>query len=325
MTLRFNISQLRAGAALLSLSIATTPALHAAIDKDKDVTQPTATTFNFSAMSTPVRDFRYQPEGVSSSLPDNAVAADPAASLTLDAGAGQPPPGRRRSYGRSRYEDRMHNSDGSTKIAFVAGAGMVLPVGNTGKYYTPGFDVLVGAGLNFSKMFGILGEFRYDHMGVTGGAINTEFNNLVAYLQPYGYTAANLAGFDANSHMLSITVDPVVSFASDRSKLGAYVTGGVDFYKKTTNFTLPAAQTGCNNYYCSTYYTNYNFDTASANSFGTNAGFGLTYKISEFSTERLFIEARYNWLKINSMPNNDFFIYNRRNSEYVPMTVGIRF
>ncbi len=228
---------------------------------------------------------------------------------------------RRRSYGHSRYEDRMHNADGSTKIAFVAGAGLNLPVANTGKFYTPSYDIEVGGGYNFSRMLGILAEFHYDHAGVTGGAIQYEYNNLIAA----GVTQSQLAGFDANSHVLSFTVNPVVSFSDQKNPFGAYVTGGVGYYRKSTNFTLPSVGTACNYYYCYQYGTNVNVDSYSANGFGANAGFGLTYRISEFSNERLFMEARYHWMNLNTSNNTDFFPFNRRNSEYVPITVGIRF
>lgn len=298
-------------------SLAATPA---SISGDGTVPDPIFRTD--TATFAPVRDYRYQTEGISSST--DAVEEERASlSADVDAGSGyQPPPGRRRSYGRSRYEDRMHNSDGSTKIAFMAGAGMNVPVGNTGKFYTPSYDVAVGAGYNFNKMLGVLAEFHYDHAGLTGGAIAYEYQNLQNY---YSASAADLAGFDGNSHVLSLTVNPVLSFSSDRgSRLGTYFTGGVGYYHKVTNFTLPSSATACD-YFCYTYSTNVNIDTASANSLGFNGGVGFTYRISDFSNERLFIEARYHWLKIASSNNTDFFPFNRRNSEYIPILVGVRF
>lgn len=313
----------------VAAALAFVPMLHAAETKTAAVTSGTTWLAANTGITDPTRDFRYQPAGVSSSE-DNAAAGDPALAVnaereSLAGDAAQPAPGRRRSYGRSRYQDRLHNADGSSKIAFMAGAGLNLPTGNTGKFYTPSYDVGVGAGINFNRMFGILGEFHYDHMGVTSGAINTEYSNLLALPPQYGITADALSGFDANAHVLSLTVDPVINFADSRSKLGAYVTGGLGYYRKTTNFTLPAAQTGCSYYYCTTYYSNYNFDSATANSFGYNVGFGLTYKLSEFSSERLFVDARYHWISISSNNNQDFFLYNRRNTSILPVMVGIRF
>ena len=193
---------------------------------------------------------------------------------------------------------------------------------NTGKFYTPSYDIIAGGGYNFNKMFGVLGEFHYDHLGVTGGAIDQEYNTLMTQ---FGASASDLAGFDANAHVFALTVNPVVNYSNDRSRFGAYATAGVGYYRKTTNFTLPSYGTVCD-YFCYTYATNYNVDSASANGFGANGGLGLTYKISEFSNERLFIEARYNWIRIgNSANNTDLFPYNRRNSEYIPIVAGIRF
>ena len=269
-------------------------------------------------------NLRYRSEGVSSS---SDAVTDEVASLSASpadaaegSGAGQYG-SRRRSYGRSRYQDRLHHADGSTKIAFVAGAGMNVPVGNTGKFYTPSYDVEVGGGWNFNRNFGVLAEFHYDHVGLTGGAINSEYNNLLSA----GITPDELDGFDANGHILSFSIDPVISLTQSHSKLGAYVTGGVGYYRKTTNFTLPSIGTSCDYYYCYQYSSNVNVDQYTASGFGANAGLGLTYKLSEFSSERLFVEARYHWLNLADSNNQDFFPFNRRNSEYIPVTVGIRF
>ncbi len=271
-------------------------------------------------------DLRYRTDGVSSS---SDAVADEVASLSANpadaadgsgAGAGQYGT-HRRSYGRSRYQDRWHNADGSTKIAFVGGAGLNVPVGNTGKFYTPSYDIEVGGGWNFNRKVGILAEFHYDHVGLTGGAINYEYNNLINA----GITQDELDGFDANGHVLSFSIDPVFSLTQKKSKVGAYLTGGVGYYRKSTNFTLPSVGTSCTYYYCYEYSSNVNVDQYTADGFGANAGLGLTYKLSEFSSERLFVEARYHWLNLANSNNQDFFQFNQRNSEYIPITVGIRF
>ena len=319
---------LRIGLAVAATAIV--PALVAEGPADKPAA-PSIFTMTTS-VAAPTRDVRYQPEGMSSSSLDDTLAeGSPAASLpterdSLSFDGGQPPPGRRRSYGPSRYEDRMHNADGSTKIAFMAGGGMAVPTGNTAKFFTPSWTVAAGAGINFNRMFGVLGEFHYDHFGVTAGAIQNEYTNVLAYLSAnYGATAADLAGFDANGHVISFTVNPVINFADRRNKLGAYVTGGLGWYRKTTNFTLPSVSQSCNSFYCQQYASTYNIDQASADTLGYNVGFGLSYAISEFSSERLFVDARYHWLPISSNNNQDFYPFNRRNTGYIPITVGIRF
>ncbi len=324
MTYRFTTSVFRSAVALAALGAAHT--LFAAAPASSNDPSASPSIFKMStSVADPTRDVRYQPEGVSSSV-DLEEAFTPAssldeerASLTEGYDAGQPSPGRR-SYGRSRYQDRLHNADGSSKIAFVAGAGLNVAAGNTAKYYTSSYAFGVGAGINFNKMFGILGEFHYDHLGLTGGAINYQYNNYLTYST---LTSSDLSGLDANAHVISLTANPIINFtgAGRDSKLGAYVTGGVGYYHKVTNFTLPTEEV---TYYYS-YITNATFDQYTANAFGVNGGAGLTYKLGQFSSERLFLEARYNWLKINSANNTDFFPFNRRNSEYIPVMAGIRF
>jgi len=270
-------------------------------------------------------EFHYQPAGVSSSADDDIAAGDPgiaANSVSYD-GTQPPPPGRRR-YSRPRYQDNWHNPDGSTKIAFMAGAGLNVPVGNAARDYTPSWTISAGAGINLNRTFGILGEFHYDHMGVTSGAIDYEYNNLLEWIEQNGYDPSELAGFDANAHVLSLSINPIINFSDQNSRLGAYVTGGGGWYRKSTNFTLPTAQTGCNYYYCSTFYTTYNFDSYTSDTFGWNAGFGLTYKLSDFSSERLFVDARYHWAPFKN-GNAEFFPFNAQHTGYIPVTVGIRF
>jgi hypothetical protein len=325
MKLSVSLHGLCAAAVALS-AISLVPSAHAAETTSTESPKPFAASSLFNP-NAPVNvssdDFRYQPSGVSSSSDDAIAAADPAASLNYDSGT-QPPPGRR-SYGRSRYQDSMHNRDGSTKIAFMAGAGLNVPTGNTAKYYTPSWTIAAGAGINFNRMFGILGEFHYDRMGLTAGSINYEYTNLYNYIADNGGDPSQLAGFDANAHVLSLTIDPVINFSDPRSKVGAYVTGGGGWYRKTTNFTIPVPQTGCNFYYCATYYANANVDQYTADTFGWNVGFGLTYKLSDFSSERLFVDARYHWLPITDNKGADFFPFNARHTGYIPITFGIRF
>ena len=299
------------------------PAAHAAAAPSaapSSAGAPSSTVFRIdSALVAPLQDAQYRTEGVSSSSLDDERLNLSSEGLTGD-GAGQPPTGRRRSYGRSRYQDRLHNPDGSSRIAFVAGAGAAVPVGNTGKFYTLSYAVEAGAGINFNKTFGVLGEFHYDHLGLTGGAINYQYNQYLGI----GATPSDLAGFDANAHVISLTVNPIVNVTrGDHSKLGAYVTGGVGYYRKSTNFTLPSLS---QDYFGNVYSQNVNISTDTANAFGVNGGLGLTYKLSEFSSERLFAEARYNWLNISSTnAANDNFPFNRRNTEFIPVQVGIRF
>ena len=321
MVSRFYTAVLRNGFVVAALIAA--PAVVALAATPAASTPVSSSLFSTASVGDALRDVRYQPEGLSSSA-DGATADSATPTLgdereSLAGDAAQPGPGRR-SYGRSRYQDRWHNADGSNKIAIVGGAGLTLPVGNTGKYYTPSYTITAGAGWNFNKMFGILGEFHYDHMNLTSGSLAYQYNNYTTYS---GASSTDLAGLDGNAHVIALTVNPIVNFtgAGRHNKVGAYITGGVGFYHKTTNFTLPEE---VDSYYYS-YITPETFDSYSANGFGVNGGLGLTYKLSEFSSTRLFVEARYNWIDIGNNNSTDFFPYNRRNTEYIPITFGVRF
>lgn len=254
--------------------------------------------------------------GVSSSSAD-AVDAERDSLATLDAGQ---PPARRRTYGRPRYSDKMHNSDGSSKIAFEVGGGMAVPSGPTGRYYTPSYKFSVGGGLNWSKAFGVLIQFDYDHFGLTGGNINQMFSK---YSSLPGYTSSDFAGLDANSHIWSFSVNPTINFQGS-GRGGAYVVGGVGYGRKVTNFTLPSSGTYCDYYgFCYQYQSNQTFDDYKSGGLLVSGGFGLTYKMSNFSSQRLFAEARYQWL--NAKDNQSYFYpYNNRNTGYFPVTVGLR-
>ena len=257
--------------------------------------------------------------GVSSSSADAAL--DERASLGEGFNPNQPPP-RRRTYGRPRYSDKWHNSDGSSKLAFEFGGGMNIPAGATGHYQTPGWKISVGGGLNFNKAFGVLLQFDYDNMGVPREQIQA----MQQFYLDNGATTDDVAGMDASTHLWSLTLNPVINFQGS-GRAGAYLVGGAGYYRKITSFTLPA--TGCDpNYYyyygiCVPVTMNQEFDRYTSGAFGVNGGVGLTWKLSSFSSQRLFAEARYVWT--NNKPDNGLlYPPNSYRTGYFPVTVGLR-
>ena len=269
----------------------------------------------------------------SSSSSSVSEAVDPLNAERLNLGSldlTQPPP--RRRYGRPRYNDSSHNSDGSNKYAFVAGAGFTLASGNTYHYYNTGYAFQVGGGRNFNKHFSVLLQYDYDHFGLNGATLT---NQETVY--NYGNTTGNqVAGLDGNMHIWSFTLNPSYNFYQSQG-LGAYVVGGVGFYHKVTNFTLPETGVGYDIYYGYYQYTaNAVVDHYSANAPGFNAGFGLTYKPSRFAGERLYAEVRYVFVDNSYRPGqsvnniNDLTTYNQfpansNRTEYIPIKAGIRF
>ncbi len=286
-------------------------------------------------------------------LPSDSAAADagtlnfPATSLTM-----QPPP--RRRYGRPRYNDSSHNSDGSNKYVFEAAAGLTLPLGDTYRYFNTGYAFQVGGGRQFNKNFAVLLQFDYDNFGINKNTLDTQaaiYNGTIGVAGSGCGPGQGESGcalpVDGNNHVWSFTLDPTYTFLSG-DKYGAYAVVGAGYYHKVTSFTTP--ETG----YYDTYFglvpvtENAVFDHYSANAFGGNLGLGLTYKFSRFADERFFVEARYvivdnaqrtgltyeNALTTYYNPTtgpggnytgNNFFPANSNKTTYVPIKIGIRF
>ncbi len=275
----------------------------------------------------------------SSSVGSDATASADRLNLMADPGAGgnmQPPP-RRRRYGRPNYNDRWHNADGSNRLAFVAGVGFEIPVGDaTSNYLSTNVHFQVGGGVNFSKKLAVLLQFDYDRFGVPGAILNNQealYNNL-GFTDSNG-NAVDFSGLDANAHIWSFTLNPTLNFYQGE-KLGAYAVVGGGFYHKVTNFTLPQVGEGFDYYYGQYEYTyNQNIDTYTSNAPGVTGGVGVTYKLSRFANQRFFAEARYvhtfNQFRAGD-PNysgagTPYNLYppNSNESSYIPITLGVRF
>ena len=315
---------LRRTAALAAITCAPAFALHA-----QTVTSPVTAAPLFSLHAAAPMDFLKvagikEDDSSSSSSSSTADAiVDERASLA-PADALQPPP--RRRYGRPRYNDSSHNPDGSPKYAFMAGAGLTLPTGNTYHYLNTDYSFQVGAGRNFNKNAALFLQFDWDNFG---------FNGRTLAQQAFYYQAQG-QGLDGKSHLWSITLDPTYNIYASEG-LGAYVVGGVGFYHKTANFTVPTTGIYFDPYYGPIQYTaNQTIDDYTSNAVGVNGGFGLTYKPSRFSSQRLYVEARYVFVDNQNRPGitganyqtyqgNNYYPANSHRTTYVPIKAGIRF
>jgi len=278
---------------------------------------------------------------LSSSDADSAATADSGARFNLDSAAlasSQPPP--RRRYGRPNYSSGNTNKDGSEKYTFMAGIGLTLPAGNTHKYETPSYGFQFGGGRNFNKTVGLLLQFDYDHFGLQGATIANQ-----TYLYDTGCTTLQIqngvcgvSGLDGNNHVWSFTLNPTFTLPT-KGSFGAYAVVGGGFYHKVTNFTEPSVEEYCY-YYCEEYEANANIDHYTSNAIGVNGGFGLTYKFSKFSNERLYMEARYVYLAnqqrygvtaadstttIENYTGYNYYPQNSNRTTYIPVKFGIRF
>ena len=240
--------------------------------------------------------------------------------------ASEEQPAPRRRYGRPNYSDKMHNADGSNKIAVLVGGGFTVPAFNPStKYLNTSWKIQGGVGYNFNKKFGVILQFDYDNFGLPGSLLNSQ---QAVYTSSFAATGVSFAGLDGHTHDWSFTLNPTYTFYQGEST-GAYAVVGAGFYHKVTDFTLPTTGTYCDYYYgCYQYTANQTFDDYTSNAAGVNGGIGFTYKPSRFASERFYAEARYVFNFNSQRPGNNttnFFPGNSATTSYVPITVGLRF
>jgi len=334
-TLSF-LSGMRRLSALALFVGASSLALHAQADSAHDDTAA-ATQVHADVATTPLNLSMVPGVSYSSSTSSVDTPVTDADHLDLSADGLQPPP--RRRYGRPRYNDSSHNPDGSNKWTGEVGVGFTGPIGNTFHYLNTQWAFGGGFGRNFNKTFGVLAQFDYDHFGFNGRTLTNQ-----EAIYNYGCTPILIAdgyctivtGLDGNSHIWSFSLNPIVNII-DGKPFGAYAVGGVGFFHKVANFTLPA--TVCLDPYCIYQGTeNENIDHYTSNAPGFDAGFGLTYKPSRFSGERLFAEGRYNLLlnsqrtgytvaNISTTTYNGYNAYpaNSNRTTYLDFKFGLRF
>jgi hypothetical protein len=290
--------------AAIVLSLAAMAALPACAQQAQTVTTSTPQLFSSSAASVP--------DDVNE-LPSLAAHFGPNADASPQYGGGYGGP--RRPYGRPTYKDRWTNQDGSSKFAFEAGVGPVTAAGITGHTNRTGVGVSVGVGRNFSRAFGVLLQYDYAHMGVVNSVTNNFFGG---------------PGGSGATHLWSLTLNPVITFANPHSQWGMYVVGGAGFYRKMTVFQFTDPNFGGDD--CSgvpgCHYSN--------NALGVNGGLGFTYKITADSNAKVFAEARYTWVDNQASVNNSAascsvspvglcFPQNNQRTGYFPVTIGLRF
>lgn len=235
---------------------------------------------------------------------------------------------------RPRYRRAFMNDDGSPRYTAYIGGGSAVPVANASNFLTPNFDIQGGVGPRIGRHFELPVEFEWAEFGFTGNALR---NQIDIYDSVFGNGAVDYL-LDGNSHIWSFSLQPTFTFYS-RGAWGAYAKAGVGFYHKVANFTLPSAQFECY-YFCGIYEANYNLDHYTSNAPGYDAGFGLTYKLSPDSHARLYMEGRFVYVDnqqrsgiINTFPSvasvnestTNFYPANSNRTEYIPVTVGIRF
>ncbi len=245
--------------------------------------------------------------------------------------------GQRQRYGRPRYRGSNTNADGSSKYIFYGGAGFTQPLGNTWHYLTPGYGLQIGGGRQFNHHFAVPIEFDFDHFSFSKQALANQGE--VYFADP----VASDNGLDGSSHIWSFSVDPTYNLfgGDDHGGWGSYVVAGVGFYHKVADFTIPEEEEYCDPFYgiCEPIEIQGTFDQYVSNAPGFSGGFGVTYKFSRFSNERLYGEVRYVFIDNSqrqgftaadaeandAYTGNNFYPANSNRTTYIPVKFGIRF
>jgi hypothetical protein len=105
------------------------------------------------------------------------------------------------------------------------GAGVTLPVYRTGRDLDTGWNIKGSAGVNFGRHLGVVGEFMFSRMDITGATL----------------TALSFPG--GNMDMWGLTVNPVIRLNRADSRWDAYLIGGGGLYYRNVSFTAPSVAT----------------------------------------------------------------------------------
>jgi hypothetical protein len=199
----------------------------------------------------------------------------------------------------------QYGQPGFHHLAIEAGAGFGVPLANTGKTQTSGYNIKLGGGWNFNRKFGVLLEYEFNRNGIPQNVLRA------------------VGAPDGHVHLWGFGLDPIVYYKTSGS-WGGYVTGGAGFTRKVTSFTatVPTGQYYCDFYgYCYPDYATIDLGHFSSNQLGLNIGTGLTHNIGDGGA-KVYAEARYLW--VNSPASTEGHPGSGTVS-MIPVTFGIRF
>jgi hypothetical protein len=168
------------------------------------------------------------------------------------------------------------------RFTFDIGGGFTSPVVHTDGRLNTGFNIMGGAGFNFSPSFGVLGEFGFNHLDLSNSTLNA-------------------AGVPAGSaRIYSLTLDPVIRF-NPRGRASAYIVGGGGYYRRTVEFTQPTTEiiTAFDPFYGffpAAVPANIVLGSFTQNKGGLNGGAGVSIRIRGDSNASFFAEARYHYV-----------------------------
>ena len=187
----------------------------------------------------------------------------------------------------------------TNKFAFSAGGGFTEPVKQSDGRFDTGFHFGAGAGYNFHPNFGLMGEFGFNHLGVSSRVLNS------------------VGAPDGSGRIYSLTLNPIVHF-NPKGKFDVYAIGGGGYYRRTVEFTQPGVQTVTAfdpffGFYPATIGTNVVLGSFSQNKAGLNIGGGVSMRLKGDSNTKFFAEARYHYIYTSPV-----------RTAVLPVTFGLR-
>ena len=187
----------------------------------------------------------------------------------------------------------------TNKFTFNVGGGFTEPVRHTDGRLNTGFNITAGAGVNLAPQLGVIGEFGYNQLDLSGAALR-------------------LAGVPAGStRIYSVTLNPIVRF-HPRGRFDAYVVGGGGYYRRTVEFPQPTTATITAfdpffGFFPALVPANVVLGSFTQNKGGLNIGAGISVRVRGDSNTKFFAETRYHYLYTTPV-----------RTSILPVTFGIR-
>lgn len=169
------------------------------------------------------------------------------------------------------------------RLTFHIGGGFTEPVRYTDGRLDTGLNVTGGAGINLAPRIGIVGEFGYNHLGLSGAAL----------------AAAGIP--NGSTRIYSLTANPIIRL-NPRGRLDAYLIGGGGYYRRTIELTAPTVTTVTvfdpfwGLFYPAAVPANVILGSNTQNKGGLNIGGGISVALRADSNAKFFAETRYHYL-----------------------------
>jgi len=184
-------------------------------------------------------------------------------------------------------------------------------VDSTAKVMDRGWGASGGIGYNFNQRNAVIGEFLWNRMYPSDGA-----------LQPLQTASSQSSSLDGNSNLYALTGN--YRYEIRGRLLGTYLIGGGGWYFRK-NWLSSAVTAGpgtvCGpawlwwGFTCTsgTVTANETRQTSSTNAWGMNGGLGFTVRVGE-GPYRLYTEARYHYAPTKNV-----------STQFIAVSVGIRY